>query len=322
MTVEEYITAELEKLKQPIAQQDTGATPLEDAIFAKVMSKKFRKVKADQPAIDHAMRAIKTAISAKKPIKLTIHFGGNKLWRLDEAPEIDWGELFSLMFYVNWAKYVASVYEPGVIVEYFSMDVCVERMNNVPREETDQYSAGMKKLFAFAAPFIPKGVQVQYVRYGDLYQSRDEFYKELDAAKQEWLKDHGGKLPQLSEAKKAATELNVRLKPGQDKDPEWREKVEWEHQGIFCTRTGEPYMSDPTAILSCPTWYSGYVATGSTKRSLAKFWVGVGALERTPTGYNEIILTPKQLQAATFDWEDVRLDGLNGKNFKKIRVLK
>ena len=320
MTAQDYITAKLRKLAEPAAPVDLGQTPLEEAIVARVLSKKFRKVKADQATIDIVTKAVHLAVEAHEPIRLTLHFGGNKLWRLDEAPHIEWGELFSLIYYVNWAKYIASVYEPGVVFEYFSMDVCVERMNNVPREETDHYSEELKQLQDWIKPYLPKGVSLRYTRYGDFYKDRADFYAELDQIKDRIRKDTG--LPKLDDAHKAATELNVKLKPGQDDDPLWREKVELEHRSLFETKAFNDFANDPTSILNCPTWYTGYIATGSTRRSLAKFWAGVGALEPAGEDYNEIILTPKQLAAATFDWEPVHIDGLDGPNFSRIRVLK
>lgn len=61
--------------------------------------------------------------------------------------------------------------------------------------------------------------------------------------------------------------------------------------------------------------------TGSTKKSYAKFWVALGVLEKSGEGFNELVLTPKQLDAAEFDWEPVHIEGLIGKNFSKIRIL-
>ncbi len=322
MTAQEYIVSELEKLKAPIKLHDIGTTPLEEAILARVHSKKFRKLRVDQAAIDVAKKSIAMSVSAGEPIKLRLDFGGNKLWRLEEAPYIDWGEVFSLMFYINWAKYIAEVYEPGVLVSYFSMDVCVERLNNVPHEQTDKYTEEMKSLFSWMEQFTPKGVQLEYVRYGDLYKNRDEYYAEIELSKAEILRKSSGKLPELNEKQKIATELNVMLKPGQDEDPQWREKVELEHDSIFGTKTGSAYLEDPKWIQHCPTWYSGYIATGSTKRSLAKFWVGVGALESKPDGtYYEIILTPKQLETLRYEWESIHIDGLDSINFEKIRII-
>lgn len=321
MTAQDHILAELEKLKQPIVLQDIGNTPLQDAIYSRVMSKKFRKLHADQPAIYTVKTAIKLAVESDKQIRLVLWFGGNKLWRFEEAPNIEWGELFSLIYYVNWAKYIASVYEPGVVIEYFSQDVCVERMNNVPHEQTDQYSVGMLELFKWAKPYIPEGVIIKYTRYGDFYNSREEYNKELYISKQNWLDNNGGNLPVLDEAEKAAVDLNVKQLPAQAADPFWREKVKLEYSAIYGTKAIIAYESDPTAIPHCPTWYSGFISTGSTKHSLAKFWVGIGALKKSGENYNELILSPKQLKTAKFAWENVNITGLPGKNFSKIRIL-
>jgi hypothetical protein len=65
----------------------------------------------------------------------------------------------------------------------------------------------------------------------------------------------------------------------------------------------------------------GCITVGSTKKSYAKFWVGVGALEKSGDSFNEIVLTPSQLRSAKFEWETMNLEGLRGKNFSKIRVV-
>jgi hypothetical protein len=146
--------------------------------------------------------------------------------------------------------------------------------------------------------------------------------RELEAAKQETLKANSGELPVLSEAQKAATELNVRLKPGQDKDPLWREKVEWIHQSIEETETFKRvYFADESLILACPTIYNGWIAVGSTKRSYAKFWVGAGVLQKDRETFHELVLTPNKLEDGKFGWEDVNFEGLKGKNFSKIRII-
>ncbi len=51
MTPPEYILSTLEALKKPIQMENIGNTPLEDAIYGKVMSKKFRKLKAGDDAV-------------------------------------------------------------------------------------------------------------------------------------------------------------------------------------------------------------------------------------------------------------------------------
>lgn len=322
MTAQEYIQSKLNKLAEPIAYEDIGSQSLEEAIYAKVMSKKFRKLKADPTILDITKKAIKHSVENNKPIVINVIFGGNKLWRFDEAPEIDWAELFVTIYYAQWLKSIASVYKPGAYLEFYSEDVVLEVMNNLPPEETDQYSESFKKMLDWIKQYLPDGISFGYRRYGEEYENREAFMVELEEAKTKVWKELGEKLPELTEQKRYATELNVRLKPGQADDPQWREKTEFIHKSIERTPTMERYIADLTMIPACPTYYSGCITTGSTRKSLAKFWVAVGALEKTGDSFNDIVLTPKQLEAANFDWEPVKIEGLEGKNFSRIRVLR
>lgn len=321
MTAQEYIFSELQALASPLPKGEIGRVPVEDAIFAKVMSKKFRKLKADDKTISITKTAIKLAVENKQPVKIGVLFGGNKLWRFEEAPEIDWAELFSLMYYLRWMKTIASVYEYGAHFDYYSQDVSVESLNNVPLSETDRYSEGFKAMLEWIKPYMPQNVKVTYRRHADEYKDVSEYYAEIEDAKKVVLASNGGKLPQLDDAQKTATELNVKLRPGQADDPLWREKVELEHQAIFETKMLQPYLADPALIPTCPTPYPELIATGSTKKSMAKFWAGVGALEKSDRTFSQLVLTPKQLAAADFVWEKVGISGLEGKNFKKIRII-
>jgi len=74
-------------------------------------------------------------------------------------------------------------------------------------------------------------------------------------------------------------------------------------------------------IPACPTYYPGCIATGSYQKILRQFWVAVGALERSNDSYNQLVLTPKQLAEAKFDWEGVGLKGLPGRNFSESAYL-
>ena len=303
--------------------EDIGNTPLQEAIFAKVMSKKFRKLKADEETVRIVKRAIDSAVKNNKPVTVSFLFGGNKLWRFDEAPEIEWAELFSLTYFVRWMKSIASVYQPGARLDYYSQALNVEIMNNVPLAETEKYTKTFRAMLDWVKPYIPDKVAITYREYADEFHDYADFVRELEVAKQNTLKANGGKLPELSEKQKSATELNVRLLPGQDQDPQWREKVELIHQSIEATETFQHcYFDDTSLILACPTIYKGWLAVGSTKRSYAKFWAGLGVLEKSDDGFNELVLTPKQLDSAKFDWESVNIEGLTGKNFSRIRILK
>jgi hypothetical protein len=323
MTAQEYILAELQKLKQPIARVNIGDTPIEAAIFAKVMSKKFRKWKVDENAISLIKDAISNAVAHNQPVQIGLLFGGNKLWRFDEAPEIDWAELFSLMHYVRWMKTIASVYEPGVHFEYYSQDVSVESLNNLEREETSRYAETFIKMLQWLNAYLPANITVTYRRHSEMVDGA-AYQAELENAIQETLNANDGKLPDITDSQKRTTELNVRLRPRQDQDPEWHEKVELQHEAIFSTKSLVPYLTNRTKIACSAMAFTGYLAIGSTKRSIAKFWASIGVLERNGDSFNTTVLSPKQLATADFEWQDVLIDGLSdiGKNFSKVRVVR
>ena len=113
MTAQEYIQQQLDKLKEPLPEPQNLKGSQEDIVYSRLMSKKFRKLKPAPPCVDITKRVVAKAVKEQKPIMLTECFGGNKLWRFDEAPEIDWAELFSLMYFTQWMKYVAAVHKPG-----------------------------------------------------------------------------------------------------------------------------------------------------------------------------------------------------------------
>lgn len=322
MKAQDYIISTLKKLKEPLQVDQPSQESLEDAIYTKVMSKKFRKLKPGEEAVKLTKQAIKIFVEENKPVRIFELFGGNKLWRFEEAPEVDWAELFSLTYFVHWCRLIASIYKPGVIFEYFSQDVSVKSLNNLPRSKTDKYSETFRSLIKFVEPYLPPNVKITYTRHYELFKNPNEYYTELEEAKKIVLKRNGGKLPQLTDAMKAATELNVKLKPGQADDPQWREKVELEHQAIFETKTLKKISDDPAKIWTCPTYYPDSVVTGSTKRSYAKFWAAVGVLKPEGDSFAQLVLTPNQLETAKFSWEDMNIKGLQGKNFKKIRILK
>jgi hypothetical protein len=321
MTAQEYILAELEKLQQPIAHQDIGNSPLDEAILARVLSKKFRKLKADQDTIDFCKESIKIALSENGPLSIGCVHGGTKLWRFEEYPEVDWAELFNMIYYAKWMRYIDEIYEPGVTLEYFSMDVVQLRLNNLPRSETDQYTQSFEKIIEWMKQYLPENIRFTHRRYGDAYKDLSEYDDELEVAMKTVSDELGGKLPVLTPEQKYMTELNVRVTPEQKEDPLWREKNEFMHLAVERTKAMDDYVNDKRFVPVCPTPWPGVITTGSTKKSFAKFWYAVGALERDNVGFSQIVLTPKQLAAANFEWEATNITGLSGKNFSKVRVI-
>jgi hypothetical protein len=249
--------------------------------------------------------------------------GCYKLWRLEEAPESDWAELFACMYYSNWLKPICEVYEPGVWFDFFLDDVIVPRIDNITEQEVEAYRQNRQRIIDFLKPYQPANMRMTLSGVGEQFESRADYEAALEENIQMLTSELPGGLPQLTDTQKAMTSLNVRTTPEQESDPLWREKVELVHSAYLRTKaaTGYTTMSNKIRVFTQPFPNGTCIAVGATKDSIAKFWAGVGALRARDDEYRQLVLTPKQLEEADFTWEPLGLKGLAGKNFSKIRVL-
>lgn len=316
----EYIIEELKKLKtNPVVTTD--GKDLADLIYTLLLSKKFRKYSVNPGYLEHICSAIKTSVSNNEPIKLTLVFGGYKLWRLEESPEVDWAELFSLIYYTKWLKPIAAVYKPGVWFDFYSDDVILEIMDNIPKKDTERYILSFKQLLMFIKPFIPANLKFTLNRVGEQYTTYDEFKQDLKQSIANVKKGLGNKLPNLTPEQSATVELNVKLNPHQEDNPQWKERVFLTHEGYASISKRRPYYRTPDKIMIITRPIKDSVAVGTTKKSVVKFWIGAGILEKLNDTYNENIFSPNQLASNKTSKADIYITGLEGKNFKRIRIL-
>jgi len=321
MEPNDYILQILEKLKDKESVTIDNKESIEDLIYKFLMSKKFRKYSTNPEYIDHIRSAIKLSVSKKEPIKLTLVFGGYKLWCLEESPEVDWAELFSLIYYTHWLKPICEVYKPGVWFDFYSDDVILEIMDNVPKKDTEEYIQSFEKLLGFIRSYLPENFSFTLNRVGDQYKNYDEFKKELQKRIQGVEEELGG-LPTLTPEQIGLVDLNVKLKPGQKDDPKWREKVFLIHDGYSKVSKRRPYYRTPDKIFIITKQMKDSIAVGTTKTSVVKFWIGAGVLKKTVGSYIEYIFSPKQLESNVFIRERVDIKGLESVNFKTIRILR
>lgn len=321
MNTQDYIRSKLDELKKPAsADKPSGDNELAGAITALVLSKKFRKYGLDPERLEHIKNAVRLNVNKSEPIKFTLPFGGYKLWRLSEAPEPDWAELFAMMYYTRWMKPICEIYEPGVWFDFFSDDAVVERMNNTPVEDTRAYRQSFKELLAFIKPYQPDNLDMTFTRVGDQYESQAAFDTELDQRIRETQDELGGGFPNFDETQKATIELNVKLTDEQKSDPLWREKVFLIHESYGKMSKRRPYYRVPEKIMVVATPLWGMLCVGTTKDSIAKFWCGTGALRTDKESYRMLVLSPGQLEKAEFKTESVKINSLPPKNFDRIRI--
>jgi len=326
MTPQAYIQSELDQLKTPIdVPQPQTQAELADSVLKLLTSKKFRKYALSEEYAQYVKDSVNACIAANEPIKIVFFGGCYKLWRLDEAPEADWAELFAYMYFTRWVKPICAIYKPGVWFDFLLDDYIVPKLNNISEADVQAYRASRDMVLGFVKPYQPSNLNMTHTSEGSLFASRKEYEDSLESAIKQLADSLPGGLPELSEAGAASVELNTHATPEQLADPKWREKVELIHSAYYTARTKTGYYAPEThKIISFTQPFASGVplSVGSTKDTVAKYWVGVGALKPKNDSFRQFVLSPSQLEAAKFDWQDVKLAGLAGKNFSKLRVIK
>jgi len=324
MKAQDFISEKLQELKQPLGLPKFSGQELENEIVRLILSKKFRKYSMVEEEIAKIKNAVCVCVSENKPIEMVFSFGGYKLWRLSEAPEVDFAELFALMYFCKWLKPICEIYTPGIRLDCFSGDVFLPIINNIPESETRKYRKSFGRLITFLDRYKPHNLGITFTRVFDQYNNEKEFLADFAERKKELIASLGGKLPELSRESRATVDLNVKTTPEQLEDVFWREKVMLDHDALMAVSGCRPYVKRPNKVnflVGCVPG-SGRLTVGSTKNSIVKFWIGAGALRPKGKGYEMTVLSPNQLEKISFVFEPVALKGLTGKNFGEIRVIK
>ena len=286
------------------------------------MFKKFRKYSVTSEYQKHIKSAVESCVSRNEPIKISFVFGGYKLWRLEESPEVDWAELFSLIYFTNWLKSITEIYQPGVWLDFFSDDIILETMNNVPKDDTDQYIESFRNLLEFIQRYIPENLSFTLNRVVDQYGTYEEFQKDLENSIEQVRSSLGGKMPVLTPEQMAAIDLNVKIIPDQESDPYWREKVQLIHDGYSRVSKRRSYYRAADKIMVVNKSIKDSLAIGTTKNSIVKFWIGAGVLERMNDTFVDHIFSPKRLETMQLVKQDISVPGLERKNFRRIKILR
>jgi hypothetical protein len=301
----------------------TGDNEMIEAIYKIIMSKKYRKYAVPEELAAKIKEAIIFDVENKKPINVTFFHGAYKLWRLDESPEPDWAELFASIYYTNWLKDICEIYEPGAWFDYFVDDYIIPTLNNIPIEDVNTYLSVYRKLFEFLKPYQPSNFKMTATGVGEQFETPEAFEAKLDSDIKQYAAQFPGGLPEVTEARSIMLDLNVKPKSEMTDQPNWKAKNTLVHDAyISKTKAGTGYHYLPGKIRAFNQPLAVAMGVGTTRASIAKFWAGVGVLKPAAPDYNQIILSPKQLDSAEFDWEEASFDGLEGKNFSKIRILK
>ncbi|MCL2338996.1 MAG: hypothetical protein FWC51_03540, partial [Proteobacteria bacterium] len=260
MTASDFILENLRLLKRDPVPHDWTDDVLTDKILQIVISKKFRQFPISQTLIDSVRDTIKTTIGGGYPMQFLFPQGLYKLWRLPEAPEADWAELFFLMYCAKSLSEICAIYAPGAELDLFVDDLIDEKLNNLTPDELTAYRESFLGVIRFVKSFLPDNLNIKMTRVSQLFESEDAFWESFNRNLAKTP------LPELSQHQKDKVELNVRLLPGQDADPEWREKVMQIHNAFSATKKEPGYhhgRKDKVLLSADPVPSGVYVEIGT-----------------------------------------------------------
>ncbi len=233
------------------------------------------------------------------------------------------------MYYLEYLSPIAAGYKPGVRLVISSDEVIIERMNNIPKSDTDKYTKAFKQLLKEFRKYLPNNLKLEFVKVRDMYKT-DEFEKELKH-RLEWAKDEWKKFDKTKqEAYLRSSELNIKMN-GKEAWHKLSKKEQGEkiamgpiyHDGYINLKRRVKFVKGEDKIMLFTFTIKGIrcMPLGSTKASANKFWTGVGILERGEKGFKELILSPKQLKKLSKKCTMQRLDLIKLNNFKSIKIL-
>lgn len=335
MNAIEYIKSELtECAKYTLTEDDKKlleSIGVEEFIYKKLTSKKFRKWRVDELSEKQVRKAISLAVTKGEPIQFRYPFGGYKLWHMPSAPEVDWAEFFAISYYLRYVAPIAAAYKPGVEWLFSSDDLIIERMDNVAKADTNAYFESFKELLELFKPYLPKNLSIDIVRIADMYSDKavmeEELSENIDKTKLLYEKE----LPADKKEKMYTTSsLNIKWNGAKDLTSLSEEEKEnivkmgpVFHDAYCALSKRREFNRGEDKIVIFTTPIPNAIAVGTTKSSVTKYWTGFGVLEEEAGVFKSRVLSPSQLEKNSVDFELVKnVIGSGLKNLQDLRVYK
>lgn len=334
MTIQTYLKQELRNCSRTHLktsdQELLSQLGMQQFIQRKLTSKKFRKYALTPECYQRIIHAIATQVGKQLPLNVVYPQGGYKLWRLPSSPHVDWAEFFAISYVLQYLAPVLAAYQPGVELTFYMHAMLPELHDNLTTKEIDEYIRSFEALLVEFRRYLPKNCSIRLLRDLDIY-SREEY---IEAARI-GIESVRTEYPNWPNAKKQAyrkmAELNIKWNGREDwtrlttaqKENKILQAAYYEAGATTrLVRVGQAIKS-PDTILLFNTGMRDFIGIGTTKASIAKYWVGVGALKQKDGGWQSLILSPKQYETALANHPKSVSTSLIGHlpNFDRIMVL-
>jgi len=301
---------------------------IQQFIYKKLTSTKFRKTSIDADSEKQVRNSIKLNVESSQPIKFTYPFGGYKIWRVPSYPEVDWAEFMVISYVLRYVAPVISAYKPGVEICFSSDDVVLERMDNYPREALDSYVTTFKSLVAEFNKYTPSNLKLELKQvYPDIYSTLEAYNSELEQIITK-LKSEGLTVERKEKLRKVGFEFNFNPKGKIDYSDTPQEEYEkileelmYVSEGYLKLSKRKDFVRGADKIVLFSNKIPNAIDIGSTSVSKAKFWAGIGVIEQDGDKYFERIMSPTQWEANKSKASFVEVDLVKGTNFNTIPVF-
>lgn len=297
-------------------------------IFRKLNSSKFRASSMPDELKTKVMDKITFCVENKLPIHITVPFGGFKKWQLPSYPEVDWAEVFNIILLRQYLSPIAAGYEHGVLLNYFSDEIFISKMNNIPQTDLDIYNNQFRDLLDYFSEFLPSNFKVKFSKIRD-YISQEEIFNRFDKTVVE-LKGKWNSLPQETrELRLNKSERNYKADLSKLTEKE-KYNLLFESTLIHDAFIFGDWDSDTPWAFDKDMIAVGFRYTNawgihlkSSRSSTVQFWVGTGVLIKREEVFIPSILTYEQYLKTENNLKtfNVNLFPEKFKNLNTIKIL-
>lgn len=330
MKIQTYLTNLLEGAGE-YALMDTDVEIIEKKgiqayITTKLFSKKFRKWSLDEQCVRLVEREVDEALSKDRPIDVFFAQGCYKLWRVSSAPRANWAEFFNLAYLISYIAPIAAAYKRGVNLTYYFLTVLPQTHNNLSEGEVVAYLESFQALIDKFANYLPGNINIRIERDLDAHSRRQynsALKKALTLADKEFFDWPRAKQEDYIRRAK----LNIKWDGVEDwtklNEEEISKKVEtavlYEYAA---TQVILEKDKEKRGVILSTLPKGDSIGVGSTSTSIAKHWVGVGAIEENKGTFYPRIFSPSQYEyASSLKHKSVDVSLIPGKMFSKIEVF-
>ena len=298
-SVEKYLENLVKTVPLCTLPNNTKTNQTEQTIFRYLTSTKFRTISLSSELEKKVKAKIHLCVSKNKPLHLTVPFGGYKLWKFPTYPNPDWSEVFNLIQLRKYLTPIANFYNPGIILEYWSDEITVSKMNNYPQKELDSYNTDFAEIIKWFSDYLPDNFQIKFSKIRDQI-SYQKFWTLAD----KYIEKNRSKWHQVPEKeRKFRLKKSERNYKGDLAKLSEREKNEILLYGALCHdafifgdwKKDTPWAFDKHMIaLGFRYTKSWGIPVMSSRSSYCQFWIGMGALIKKNKEFLPTILTYQQ----------------------------